>query len=545
MITIDSSYAAAKNAINAMVNALLYNKNPDSLTPYVITFEDTMNGLSGQLLNLDESLQREIHNGCGTVVTMGAVAGVTISLHESLLPKEERVQVSVVNQVGKKLYPLTTTVTVNKSSTVTTSNTTSTNATSSSGVSTSTSTTTEEEDVVDPIFDENDNLDIVEPTLAEIQNDTVPYLKSGMIALALEAAANANGLQAGLRTFSHNPLATIIDTTKDLLLYYTEGNYANLNVALDGVSSDVALAAEYKLLREAVGGSDGLSGCVTQMDFFKEHTDRLSGLILDIDSPNDVVDNDSTDEYININDFSGGPAKIFSFDARYFRSAKYMIQATAAAADRGHQATELYILHDNHHAYTREVTSIYTQDPFITFTTHLINNNVEILATTTEANTDFVIYGVRLRIARAAHSYGEMSQTKIIDQHETLASYLNDGVDYVALQSASLLHPALVGNLGREFNDMLVYLASTSFLDKTTGEKQADLIRLADLLEERCAEIQSAVETDYNNFLECRRKIEALDIAFKLSVSYTDDTGNSIPASTLNTATIQAIEADE
>ena len=149
-----------------------------------------------------------------------------------------------------------------------------------------------------------------------------------MIALAQTAAANANGLQDGLATFSQNPLASLLTTTKNTFLYYTASNYANLNVALSGINADPLLSTQYKALREAIGGPDGLAGCVAQMDFFREHTDRLSGLILEVDSPNDVTDNDSTDEYINVNDVAAGVATvIFSFDARYFRSAKYLVDS--------------------------------------------------------------------------------------------------------------------------------------------------------------------------------------------------------------------------
>lgn len=542
--TVSPTYIKAKATIEQMVSVLGVSRNPATLEKEAVWFEDTMNGLSGDILNLEPDLQKQIQAGCGAIVGIAAKSNVTIHLYESLLPVELTTVETSETQTAKRLYPRTETVTVIKTSETIvppSSNNQTTTDTIPVIVGPDGEIVTEDE-VIDPIFDEIDSEPVEDDFLSEIQDETAPYLKDGMIALAMEAAANANGLQAGLTVFSHNPLADVIEDTKELLLYYTRDNYANLNVELAAVSTDPTLNVEYKALREAIGGPDGLSGCVAQMDFFKEHTDRLSGLVLDVDSPNDVTDNDSTDEFLNINDVSGGPIVIFSFDARYFRSAKYMVQATAAALDRGHQATELYILHDNHHAYTRELTSIYTQDPFCTYTTRLLNNKVEVLANTSASNTDFVIHGVRLRIARAAQSYGEMSQNKILEQHELLASYLDDGVDYVAFQSASLLKGNLVANLARDFRDILVNLNGNTFLTASTPVKQSTLISMAETIKTRRSEIQTAIESDYEAFLECRRKTEALDIAYNLSAAYSDEGSRTIPALTLNNAAIQAIE---
>jgi hypothetical protein len=404
-----------------------------------------------------------------------------------------------------------------------------------------------EEDEIDPVFEEIDQEaeDQVEEPLATQQNETVPYLSDAMVQLALTAAANANGLQAGLTTFSYNPLAALIDNTKALLLYYSEGNYANLNTELSGVSTDPLLATEYKELQNSIGGNDGLSAAVAQLDNFKDHTDRLSGLVLDEDSPNAEPTDDSVDDFLTLNDFSGGPTLIFSFNARKFRSAKYLIQASADLTDRGHQGTEIYILHDNHHAFTREVTGIYTQEPFVAYTTRLLNNKVEVFATSNVPNTNFVITGTRLQIAKASKTYAEMSQQKVIELHELMAVYLDDGVDYVALCSASLLKPFLVANLGREFRDMLATISNGGFLSQSTGQKQAGLLQWASTLRTRWGEIQAQMDADWNNFVETRRKTEAFDIAYNLTVAYTDDSGNAIPSATLNSATIQAIESEE
>jgi hypothetical protein len=542
--TVDPVFMLAQFAIVIMQTHLETETDQTHLQEAAVEFEDAMNKLSGDILNLVPALQLTIQTANQGIINDAANANVTVTLYESLIPKASRTEEVIVYQTGKKLYPLTTSVPVGVSGNGAQSSLSDIQISSVSGQSTPSLLISEEEDVIDEIFDELDDEAVDEVPLAAEQNETVEMLSNGMIELSKIVAANANGLQAGLTTFSYNPLGSLIDNTRALLLYYTYGNYANLNVALSGIYSDNALATQYKTLREAIGGPDGLSGAVTQLDIFKDHTDRLSGLVLDSDSPNSEETGDSTDEFLNLNDFSGGPTVIFDFDARKFRSAKYMIQATAAEADRGHQITEIYILHDNYHAYTREVASVYSQDPFVSYTTQFLNSRVRVLANTAASNTDFVIHGTRLRIARVAESYDEMSQMKIIENHEILATYLDDGIDYVQLQSESLLHPETIANLGREFRDMLADLSTYEFSLLSTGAKQAVILGWADDIKARRVEIQTSIDTDYNNFLYVRKLAEALDIASLLTQAYTDENGNAIPKTTLNNATILAIEED-
>lgn len=545
MATVSTTYTKAIDVIRAAIK--LMDARRGGLTKAdVVPFEDEMNGLSGDILNLEPSEQLVIQKGNAEVIARAFSAGVTVELHDSVLPKEDRAETEfdVNTLIAKQLYPRTESVQIiirDDTGTKTVANV----ASNVANVTTDT-IVLPEEDEIDPVFEEIDDEaeSQTEEPLATQQNETVPYLSNAMVQLALTAAANANGLQAGLTTFSYNPLASLIDDTKTLLLYYTAGNYANLNTELSGVSTDPLLAAEYKELQNSIGGNDGLSAAVAQLDNFKDHTDRLSGLVLDEDSPNAEPTDDSVDDFLTLNDFSGGPTLIFSFNARKFRSAKYLIQASADLTDRGHQGTEIYILHDNHHAFTREVTSIYTQEPFVTFTTRLYNSNVEVFATSNVPNTNFVITGTRLQIAKASKSYAEMSQQKVIELHELMAVYLDDGVDYVALMSASLLKPSLVANLAREFRDMLITISNGGFISQSTAQKQAGLLQWASTLRSRREEIQAQMDADWNNFVETRRKAEAFDIAYNLTVAYTDESGNAIPSATLNSATIQAIESE-
>ena len=568
-ITTDSVFQKARDAQATISTHLVLSRELNQLQQDCYAFEDVMNGISGELQNIDSSMLKMLLIDNETIVSHGTKRGVTIKLDKSVLPKKNNTSNMSSSQeilvTGKKLYPLTTTTTT--TGVITVSNITYSGSAVRAGnvnngfdgaASTTTdtalydpsavpSTFTEDYDTVDPIFDALDadaNTAIESaPVLAFEQNNTetfLPILPVGMITLAYEAAANANGLQAGLTTFSHNPIASVLDDTRELLLYYTENNYANLNTALSTISSDSALDIEYNALKEAIAGGDGLSGAVAQMDIFKDHTDRLSGLILDEDSPNAEPGNDSTtDEFLNVNDVSGDLQEIFSFDARKFRSAKYMIQASAANTERGHTCTELYILHDNELAYTRELVAIYTQDSFTAYTTQFLENRVRVLANTSAPNTDFVIHGTKLRIARVAESFADMSQQKIITLHESLQDFLDDGIDRVALCSTSLAHPETVGELAREFRDMLAILGGIGA--GSTAEKQALILYWKNVILKKRSNIQALIDADYANFVATRKLEDALGIAQSLVIAHTDSSGNTVPHITLNSASIDAI----
>jgi len=442
-ITASQYLIAYKKAQTDYASILRTERDKSKLHVATHTFEDAVNGLSGQFTAFMPDVQRELQQKNYDLFLAAQDKGIVLKLYAPMLPQVTFTTVEQeVRQTGKKLYPKTITF-------LTTSHSTSSNVVYVPAPAPANTVLVPYSQIIedtDALFDELDAEPVTEApmTYNAVDAEWVPMMSNALVELAMTAAANVNGLQAGLTTFSHNPLAADIDSMRNLLLYYTEGNYANLNIALSGIATNPSLNTEYKNLREAIGGPDGLSGCVAQLDAFADHTDRLSGLTLAEDSPNAEATADSTQEYLNLYGLSGGPQIIFRFNARKFRSAKYIVQATAAAADRGHQVNELYILHDGHHAYTREIAAMYTQNPFVTLTTRLYQGNIEVFATTTEANTDFVIHGTRLQVSRAAQSYANVSQSKIIENHQTLSNFLNDGVDYVRQQSGSLYNGAVV-----------------------------------------------------------------------------------------------------
>lgn len=538
--TAHPSITVIKNAQASYRECLTQERNKATLVTKTQAYEDIANGLSGEYESFDADTQAEIQTENYSLFLLAQDKGITLNLYESLMPVvNSSTNTQNVLRTGKKLYPKT--ITFIDSSLSTSSNASVRPATVPSLSPTNANVP---DDVVDPVFDAVDEQTYDPDTYAseQVNEPWTPMVSNALVELALTAAANANGLQAGLVTFSQNPLDSIIEDSRDLLIYYTENNYANLNTALTGISSNPNLNSAYKLLRESIGGSDGLSGVVAQLDEFRIHTDRLSGLYLDNESVEAEPTNDSITEDLTLYGLSGGPTEIFSFNARKFRSAKYLIQATAADADRGHTVTELYILHDNHHPYTREVVSMYSNEPFVEYTTQLADGEIRVLANTAADNTDFVIHGTRLQISRAAKSYANVSQTKILEHHIQLSTFLNDGVDYVRYQSGALYNAAVVANISREIRDLLIQLRSTDFLGQSDALQAAGVNAWAGIITTRANTIQAQIDDDWDAYAECRKKSEALAIAFSLASGYEQPNANTTLQSTLNNVTKAAIE---
>jgi len=538
--TVNPSLTVIRNAQASYRTCLETERNVSLLRTKTYAYEDVVNGLSGEYETFSSDVQAEIQIENYNLYLLAQDKGITLNLYESLMPATDtNTESQIVLRTGKKLYPKTITF---RDFSLLTSTDVSTRQTTAAVLPPANEPI--DDSVVDSAFAAIDAITYAPDTYAseQVNEPWTPMVSNALVELALTAAANANGLQAGLTTFSQNPLDTIIEDSRDLLVYYTEGNYANLNVALTGIASNPNLNSAYKLLRESIGGSDGLSGCVAQLDEFRIHTDRLSGLYLDNESPESEPTNDSITEDLTLYGLSGGPTEIFSFSARKFRSAKYIIQATAADADRGHTVTELYILHDNHHPYTREVVSMYSNEPFVTYTTQLANGEIRVLANTAADNTDFVIHGTRLQISRAAKSYANVSQTKIMEHHMQLSTYLNDDVDYVRYQSGALYNPKVVAEISREIRDLLIQLRSSDFLGLSDAAQSAGVNVWSQTIVTRANTIQAVIDADYANFGECRKKSEALQIAFSLASGYEQPNANTTLQSTLNNVTKAAIE---
>lgn len=524
--TTSEIYSAAQTAISSIERHLSRQRNPAELRPIIESFEDTMNGISGAILNLPQQDIETIRQGCFNIVVALRELDIDVHLHHSLLPTITDTATTTFI-TGKKLYPLTTSVPIPTS--------VQTEVSSPSSVAPVPQVEEDsDEEIIDPIFDEIDaEAAEDEPyTLALDQGETVEIIPPVLVSAAETAAANTLGLEAGMVSISTNPLSSLIENTRNLVLSYTANNFAGLNTALAVVASDPSLNVEYEALRESLGGGDGLSGSVSQLDNFKDHTDRLAGLKLDSDSNFAEPDDNTLVENLLFNDVAANTiTKITEFDARKFRSARYMVQATSG---REHQFSEVYVIHDNHHPYIRQVSSLYTQDPFMTFSAALVSGRLRLLVTCTRGNTDFVIHGTRIRIARASRSYSKMSQTKIILNHETLREYLDDGVDYVKQQSGSIFNPKIVADLARETRDMITDLTSPTFPGLVEAERKSKVMSWATAINNRTETIQASIDADYNAFMEIGKRAEALTVAYSVATGYADAAARPLLDLTLN-----------
>ena len=535
--TTSEVYSQAQIAISVFNRRLLRQRNPENARPLVQLFEDTINSLSGAIQNLPPDDVATIQRQCQETVSTAKNLGITITLHASLLPPTPASR-GPMYVTGKKLYPLTTSVEMPTS--------VQTEVSSVTEVSAPVVEDDSDEEVIDPIFDEIDAEAAEDDpyTLAMNQGDTVEIIPPALLTAAETAAANTLGLEPGLVSISHNPLAPLIENTRELVLSYTANNFAGLNTALAIVDTDPALNVEYQTLREALGGGDGLSGSVSQLDNFKDHTDRLSGLKLESDSINAEPDDNTVVENLEFNGVAANTSTdISEFNAQKFRSARYMVQATSG---REHQFTEIYVLHDNHHPYLRQVSSLYTQNPFMTFSASLVSGKLRMSVTSSRDNTDFVIHGTRMRISRASRSYSTMSQTKIILNHETLREYLNDDVDYVKQQSGSVFNARVVAELGREIRDMIYEFNEPVFVSMTESQRKAKVLSWATTINTRNESMQASVDADYNAFLEIGKRAEALTVAYSIATGYADAAARPLLDLTLNnpirTALSQSLE---
>lgn len=535
--TTSEIYSQAQAALSTFNRRLLRQRNPEAARPIVVEFEDAMNGLSGDITNLPPDDVTAIQRQCAETVDRARNLSIPVSLHASLLPTTTETR-GPIYKTGKKLYPLTTSVEMPTS--------VQTEVSATPVASTPQVVEDSDEEIIDPIFDEIDAEAAEDDpyTLALNQTETVEIIPPALLTAAETAAANTSGLEAGLVSMSTNPLSSLIENTRNLVLSYTANNFAGLNTALAVVASDPSLNVEYETLREALGGGDGLSGSVSQLDNFEDHTDRLSGLKLDSDSDNAEPDDNTVVENLQFNDVAANTfTKITEFDARKFRSARYMVQATSG---REHQFSEIYLIHDNHHPYIRQVSSLYTQDPFMTFSASLVNGKLALLVTCERGNTDFVIHGTRMRIARASRSYSKMSQTKIILNHETLREYLDDGVDYVKQQSGSVFNSKPIAELAREVRGMITDLTAPTFPGMSEANRKAKVLSWATAINNRTETIQASIDADYNAFVEIGKRAEALTIAYSLATGYADAAARPLLDLTLNnpirTALSQSLE---
>lgn len=105
---------------------------------------------------------------------------------------------------------------------------------------------------------------------------------------AVNAVAGAAG---GLSAISQNPVGALTGEVQGKLNNLCSDNFANLDSTLPSVATDpdVGVSDAYTNLKTALGGRDGASGALSKIQKFKDHTDRLSGQKMSIDSDLDKI----------------------------------------------------------------------------------------------------------------------------------------------------------------------------------------------------------------------------------------------------------------
>jgi hypothetical protein len=343
---------------------------------------------------------------------------------------------------------------------------------------------------------------------------------SDLSGIARSVATDSGGLQSGLSQISVNPLSNFLTQTKGSLSTLTASNYSGLDSTLPDVASDPALSTEYAELKTALGGSDGLSGAISQIDAYQLHTDRLSGVTLSSESDYSTEEESGTYyEYATIANNNTWETAI-EFNARRYRSAKYFIQGTA---NNEHQTSEVFLIHDNNRVYVREVDLIYTQDPFIQFTGSLSDNVVRVMANTEFQNTSLVIYGIRLEVASNAESQSVISQDKILASARAMKGfYGEDGNNYVQLQSNSIFNTVPLTTIDYHIREMSRKINSNEFNALSTAQKQAYLRDYANTINSSANALQNSIDSDIAAYNDVSKKIEAASVLATINTNYSD-----------------------
>lgn len=237
---------------------------------------------------------------------------------------------------------------------------------------------------------------------------------------------------------------------------------------------------------------------------------------------------------------ANSPNNIVEFATTTYRSAKFFIQGSSG---NEHQTSEVFVIHDNSNVFLREVYLIYTQDPFISFTGHIVDNTVRILANTALPNTDIVVYGIMLEVVNKSAADSTVSQDKILDAAKSMKGlFPEDTTDYVRAQTGSLYRTDLVATLDREINDGLAMLSEPSFLNRPLAEQQEFIDKLADTIAERTAALQESIDTDLKAISEVNTKIESAGLVSGIIDAYSDPQAKALLDMTLNSEVKAALQ---
>lgn len=239
---------------------------------------------------------------------------------------------------------------------------------------------------------------------------------------------------------------------------------------------------------------------------------------------------------------NGGPNTVYEFVKTQYRSAKITIQASSNAE---HQLSDVYLMHDNELAYIRQFNYIYTSDPFVEYTATIDSNNVYLKANTLLSNTDLVIYGTLFDNPVTAADQN-IDLESVIDVATSVSSmYPDDNTDYTSAMTSSLNKQNDVYVLHRKINDSLAYMEGAEFAAQTPEFKEKYINDLANSINNISETLDSAVNSDIQNYYDVTKKIESMTAVSGLSVGYSDPKTKSLLDKVLKPETVSIFASRE
>jgi hypothetical protein len=565
--TTSSEVAEALSAINLIKQQITQTATDQTKSQAILEFEDTINPLLG-ILKLNKEIFPEIQADCLEVKQLVDSTGLTLSLNPDFYPQETVKQTSKL-VLGKKLYPRTEMVpveildaasqpTIKPSLTSTVAGSTA--GSTAEGASQATEESITElnaaivaesssnvaqltvETAVDSAFTTLDELAAAaaasykdDEALSTIGEESASLIPQGLVDIINANVGDAGSLQENLPALCQNPLGNLITDVRDRILYYTNSNFTILSSTLASVSADSALTSQYKALKESMGGGDGVGGAVAVLNEFLDHTNRLSGLVLEKTNENAGNTSQSTTDNFIYNELPPNVAtSIVSFSSDQFRSAKYYIQGSSGIE---HQMSEYTVIHDGTYVFGREVDTAYTIDPFISFSSNIANKIITVTANSSIPNTSLVVYGIRLMIAKPITSYTNISQYKIIENHQILNAHDSSNTDYISEQTSGLRQESILASLSEFVQEMFTGMQSGS-----TAEKQQKLLTAAAAINNFSATLESAMASDYEAYADLSKRAEAMRLAYDWSRGYQDPSVKSLLDKSLNTSVIEQLQ---
>jgi len=110
----------------------------------------------------------------------------------------------------------------------------------------------------------------------------------GMATSIVSTASAVVGAASALTSIAQNPVGALTDAVSSKLGDLCKEQFSGLDTTLSDIKtladSNPQINAAYTNLKNAMGGGDGTSGALAKLQKFKNHTDRLSGQVMSIDS---------------------------------------------------------------------------------------------------------------------------------------------------------------------------------------------------------------------------------------------------------------------